>query len=148
MEEVLKAFGVDWRLLIIQAVNFGLLLLVLWQFLYKPLMRMLDERRATIEAGITNAEKADKALKQIDVERSGIIAKATKDGEAVIERARKAGSDQERTIVGAAEGKAAALLKAAEAEAAESKKRALQESKAELAKLIVLGAEKVVREKA
>lgn len=147
MEEVLKAFGVDWRLLIIQAVNFGLLLLVLWQFLYKPLMRLLDARRVKIEEGIMNAEKADKTLKKIDEEKAGILAKATKEGESVIERARKAGSDQERAIVASAEQKASSVMKAAEAEAAEAKKKALQESKAELAKLIVLGAEKLVREK-
>lgn len=148
MEEVLKAFGVDWRLLIIQAVNFGLLLLVLWQFLYKPLMKMLDARRTTIEEGVENAHKAQATLHKIEEEKGSILAAATKEGESLLERAQKAGSDRERTIVAQAEMKASALVKAAEAEAAEAKKRALSESKAEIAKLIVLGAEKVIRENA
>ena len=145
MEQVLGAFGVDWRLLTIQAVNFGILLFVLWRFLYRPLMKLLDERRVKIEEGIRNAHTAQRHLKQIDEEKAGIIAKATKEGEMQIERARKMASDKEREIVQQADAKAAALLKSAEAQAKEEKKRVLEESRKELARLIVLGAEKVLK---
>ena len=43
MGQVLAAFGIDWRLLLINSINFGLLLLALWYFLYGPLMKMLEE---------------------------------------------------------------------------------------------------------
>ena len=48
MEKVLDVFGIDWKLLLINAVNFGLLLATLSYFFYKPMMRMLDLRRDKI----------------------------------------------------------------------------------------------------
>lgn len=146
MEGIIHAFAIDWRLLLIQAVNFGLLLLVLWHFLYKPLMKMLDERRQKIEGGVRDAERAELKLQEIESERTSIITSATKEGEGIVERARKAGSDKERQLTSDAEAKVQSLLKSAEREAQELKNRAMDESKAEMAKLIVLGAERVIRE--
>jgi F-type H+-transporting ATPase subunit b len=146
MEGIIHAFAIDWRLLLIQAVNFGLLLLILWHFLYKPLMRMLDERRIKIEGGVRQAEAAEHKLKEIESERVGIITTASREGEGIVERARKTASDKERSLLSDAEERAASLLKSAEREAQELKTKALDESKAEMAKLVVLGAERVIRE--
>ena len=146
MSELFATFGVNWKLLLIQAVNFGLLLLILWKFLYTPLMKMLDTRRTTIEEGVRNAEKAEHTLTKIESERGSIVAAATREGEGIVERARKAGSEKERQITAEAEAKAVLHLKSAEREAQELKSKALAESKAEMAKLIVLGAERVIRE--
>ncbi len=146
MEGILEAFGVDWRLLLIQAVNFALLLIVLRHFLYQPLLRLLDERRAKIEGGVRDAESAEQKLKSIEGERVNIIASASREGEAIVDRARAAGIDAERKIASEAEARAAALLSSAEREAEELKRKALDESKAEMAKLIVLGAERILRE--
>ena len=48
MAQVLSTFGIDWRLLIVNAVNFALVLLALWYFLYAPVMRMLESRRERV----------------------------------------------------------------------------------------------------
>ena len=48
MDQLLHAFGIDVKLLLAQAVNFGVLLVVLWLVLYKPVMKTLDERKAKI----------------------------------------------------------------------------------------------------
>jgi N utilization substance protein A len=48
MEQLFTTFGVNWKLLVIQAVNFTVLLTALSYFLYRPLMKVLDDRKATI----------------------------------------------------------------------------------------------------
>lgn len=62
MEAFIKQFGIDWRLLVSQAVNFFLVLVVLRMFVYKPISTILRERKLRVEQGIAKAEEADLRL--------------------------------------------------------------------------------------
>ncbi len=145
--EIFHAFGVDWRLLLIQAVNFGVLMLILWRFLYRPLLRLLDDRRAKVEKGVHDADKAHRQLMEAEHEKRAMIAAATKEADALSERARKDIALREKEAALAADEKAARMLAQAEKESAELKAQALAGAKNEMAKLIVLGAEKALRTK-
>ena len=61
MEDILKVFGVNWKLLGIQMVNFGILMYFLHRFLYKPVFAMLDKRQATLAKGLKDAADAAQA---------------------------------------------------------------------------------------
>jgi F-type H+-transporting ATPase subunit b len=78
MQQFLSQLGIDWRLLISQAVDFALLLAVLWFFLYKPLLKLLKDRRQKIEEGLVKAKMADERLHEID----GIGKEKIKEAEA------------------------------------------------------------------
>ncbi len=65
MQEFLTQFGIDWRLLISQAVNFAVVLALLRMFVYKPVANILRERRLRVEQGIAKAEEADKRLEDV-----------------------------------------------------------------------------------
>ena len=144
MEQVLITFGIDWKLLIINAINFGLLLAVLWYFLYGPLTRMLEERRQKVAQGVRDAEAAKERLSEIESSRSTLIAKAGKEADTIVTHARASATAKEKEILAAGELAASALLKDAQSQAAELKRQAVEESKHEVAKLIVLGIEKAV----
>jgi len=62
----LGQLGIDWRLLLSQAVNFFLLLFILRLFVYKPLVNVLKERRQKIEEGLAKAEEAEERLHEVD----------------------------------------------------------------------------------
>ena len=47
--ELFGKLGIEWKLLLAQGLNFILLLIILRKFLYKPILKMLDERRAKAE---------------------------------------------------------------------------------------------------
>ena len=147
MSAILTTFGIDWRLLLINALNFGLLLLGLWYFLYTPLMRMLEERRAKVAKGVEDAQAAAVSLKEIEGTRASTLAHAGKEADEVLAKARSAGQAKEREMLAHAEAAAASVVKEAEAQAAEAKARAIAESKQEVAKLIVLGMEKAMQGK-
>lgn len=147
MSAIIEAFGVDWRLLIINAVNFALTLGVLWYFLYAPLMRIIEERRAKVAAGVRDAEAATEHLRQIDASRSDLLASAGKEADEVLAKAREAGVVKQRELAAAGEATAARLLSEAQLQAREAREHALEESKKEVAKLIVLGIEKAGAEK-
>ena len=67
MNQLLFQLGIDWKLILSQAVNFAILLTVLTLFVYKPLMKVIKTRNAKIKEGLEKAEEADIRLKEVDV---------------------------------------------------------------------------------
>ena len=66
MSQLFSQLGIDWHLLLSQAVNFLLLLAILRFVVYKPLLTLLHKRRERIEEGLTKADEADKRLGEVD----------------------------------------------------------------------------------
>ena len=145
MEQVLTTFGIDWRLLLINAFNFGLLLTVLWYFLYAPIMRMLEDRRTKIASGVKSAEEAEQKLKEISSEKKSILASASHDAEEMLAKAKEVGKHKEQELVKEAHEKSAKIVEEATMRAEDAKRRALAESKEEVARMVVLGAEKILK---
>ena len=147
MSQVLSVFGIDWRLLLINAVNFGLVLVALRYFLYAPVMRMLETRREKLAQGVRDADNAARSLSEIENSRAEVLAAAGKDADALVAAARAAGAQKERELMQKGEATAATLMRDASAQAAELQRRSIEESKQEVAKLIVLGMEKAFKTK-
>lgn len=148
MDEIVKAFGIDIRLIIIQLVNFGILMAVLGYFLYKPIMKMLQEREDKITQGLKDAEAAATAKAEAGTEKQTILTKAHLEAEEVGKRAKEAASGEATDIVSAANTKAAQVVADAEAKREQIKNLARQESEKEIAQVAILAAEKLLREKA
>ena len=55
--ELLDKFGINFSVLLAQAVNFLIVLVVLYRFAYKPILKILHDRTRTIETSLKNAEK-------------------------------------------------------------------------------------------
>lgn len=145
MEQVFAAFGIEWQLLLAQAVNFAIVLVALTYFLYKPLMKMLGERQEKIAQGIKDAEAAAAARVATDAEKAGILAVAEAEAQEVAARATAEGKSEREKLVRSGEERAEAILKDAEAQAEEARRRALAESESEIARAAVLAAEKILR---
>ena len=147
MSKILEVFGIDWRLLVINAINFGLLLLALRYFLYGPIMAVLESRRERIAKGVRDAELAERELQETEAARSVVLAKAGKEADSFLAHGRERGLAKEKELIVAGETAAWSLLKEADNQAKELKARAIAESKEEVAKLIVLGMERVMGSK-
>ena len=147
MEDLLHAFGIDGRLIVIQIFNFALLAGVLWYFLYEPILKLLDERREKVKKGIEDAEAAAKARGQAEEEKRGILSEAQQEAQGVVTRAREAGDEKRKTIVADAEAEALRLIATAKSEGIELKEQLRKESEAEVAKAAILAAEKILRTK-
>jgi len=138
----LGVFGIDWRLLVVNAINFGLLLFLLKYYAYGPIMNALEARRQKVSEGVRNADLAERRLKSIEASKAEILAQAGKEADALLAHGREAGIAKEKEIIAEGEMAAVSLLKDAENQAKEMKAQAIAESREEVAKLIVLGMEK------
>ena len=90
VEEVARAFGVDWPHLGAQMISFGIVCAVLYALAYKPILRILEARRQQIAAGLANAEKIKAELVRIEVARQEILTQAGAEGRQLIDEARAA----------------------------------------------------------
>ena len=148
MSELFAAFGLDWRLLLIQAFNFAILLAVLWKFLYTPILKMLDERRDKVVKGVKDAEEAAQKLAASDEEGRAIVASAAKDAEGLVGDARKRADEKRADMIRAAEAHAEGILAEANARAAEAQRQALAATEREIARTAMLAAEKLLKQRA
>lgn len=146
MEAILTTFGIDWRLLLINAINFGLLLLGLWYFLYGPVLRMLEERRQKVAQGVQEAQRAHEELQNIEASRAQLLGEAGREADHLVSQARALAVQKERELIGEGEAAAQRIVQQAQAQAQEEKKQAILESKEEVAKMIVLGVEKMLKD--
>lgn len=146
--EVLHAFSIDWKILVIQLFNFALILWVLRRFLYRPVMRMIDERSARIAQGLKDADDARVAKEKVAAQKDDIILAARAEGAAIVESLRKDALEKERKLSHEAEERRTALMMDAKKNAEEERDHVLRESEKEVARLAVLAAEKILRERA
>ncbi|MDE2071678.1 MAG: ATP synthase F0 subunit B [Patescibacteria group bacterium] len=139
MAQILATFGVDWRLVLVNSINFGIALLALWYFLYAPLMRVLEERRARVARGVADAQAAAERLAQTEVARQKVLAEAGQEADAALGAARKAAAALHQEAQKASSAAARGTLRDARARAQEIEAQALEHAKRASAKLIVLG---------
>jgi F-type H+-transporting ATPase subunit b len=91
--EILQKFGFEPVLFAAQIVNFLILAFVFKRYLYKPILKVLAERKAKIAQSLEDAEKAHIALEKADAKHDEILKKASNEGQKIIEDA-KAGAEE------------------------------------------------------
>lgn len=146
--DALIAFGVNWKLLLIQGVNFGLLLILLYRYLYKPLFALIEKRQRVIEKGLSDAAAAKLEKEKTEGERDGILEASRTEGGHIVDTLRKQALEQEREILHAAEEKKHAVLADAIAKAEDEREYILRETEKDITRMAVLAAEKILQGKA
>jgi len=66
---MLETLGINWNEFIASAIDFSIVLLVLWKLAYKPVFNMLEARKEKIAEGIANAEKIKAELAKTEAAR-------------------------------------------------------------------------------
>lgn len=143
MEKILQDFGVKPLLLAAQIVNFLVLLFILKKVLYKPILKVLEERKNTIAQSLKNAEEIEKKLAQTEVEREEALEKAAKEAQKILEDATKSANQ----IINEAHTKAASgieeMLKKGRDQIKQDREVMQQELKGEVADIVVSSLQKI-----
>jgi F-type H+-transporting ATPase subunit b len=119
----------DWSTLALQTVNFAILVWLLHRFLYRPVLRLLDARRAEIDKQYAEAHmaeaKAKDELAALEAERAGIAVERA----AALEQASAQAAEAAAARHAQAEHEAADLLDAARKALAAERGLALAEAR-------------------
>jgi F-type H+-transporting ATPase subunit b len=147
MDELIKTFHIETNLIIAQLVNFTIVLLVLYKFAYKPILKALNDRTGKIEKGIKNAEEAQNKLAEIAQKEKEILSEAKKEAQKIIAEAEKVGVKNKEEIIAESKKQSEKILADAEKKIESEKNKMFAEVKAEVADLIVAATGKIINEK-
>lgn len=135
--EIIHTLGIDWDKLIAQTISFSVFLWVLWRFAYKPVLDILEKRRAKIEESLANAEKIKKDMERTELEKREIILKANEQAVQIVGEAQKAAAAQSEKKIQEAISQAETMIKKAEAAIDLERDKMMTELKKEVAHLVV-----------
>jgi len=92
VQQIANTFGVDWPHLVAQIVSFCIVCFLLHRFAYKPVLRILDERRTQIAKNVADTERIRVELEQAEAERHRIMLQAEAKATKILEEAHAAGA--------------------------------------------------------
>lgn len=108
-------------------IQFLLLLIILWRFLWKPILQRLKDREDHIAKQIKDAEETSKEAKAVLEDYRGKLAGAEEDGKKIIERHKEKAERDAKEIVMLAREKADAIKVKAEADIIKAQQKAQAE---------------------
>jgi F-type H+-transporting ATPase subunit b len=138
--------SIDWSLLLIQAVTFGLAVTVLWRFFWKPLAKFMEARRYAIEHDIETARKSLESAQQSQAEVELRLARIKSEASELLQQASEEGKRTREQILQEAQAEARRLLDDAGRQIAEERVRAIHDLRAETVALSMLIAEKALKQ--
>jgi len=121
MKELLENFGVNWKLLLAQVVNFGILFYVLKRFAYGPIVNMLEERQKRIKKGLQEAAESEQKLREAEEKERLILEKANLKALTLVSEAADVAHKKEAEIIETGYHKAESIIKGAERKIEEEK---------------------------
>ncbi len=142
---MLETLGIHFPSLAIYLVNFLLVLLLLYLFAYKPILRLMDQRadriRESLEAADTARQEAASSQEAIQEQ----ITEARREGQRIMDQAREASERFRTEEMDKARHEAEAFVERAKDDIARERDTALQEVRASFGDLAITAAERVIR---
>ncbi|MGH8631676.1 MAG: F0F1 ATP synthase subunit B [Burkholderiales bacterium] len=140
------ALGFNLPALIAQLINFALLLIIFRLLLYKPLLRILDERKQRIQEGLDASDEAKRRLAETEQDVTKELEKARQEGQAHIAQAQQIASRIQEESRATARVEAEQLLERARGEIQLERDGAIADLRREFADLTVTAAGRVIKE--
>ena len=144
MSELIRQFGVDWKLLLAQAVNFGILIFLLTKFAYRPILAMFAKRREDIEKGVRFTKEAEEARDRADAMSAAEMRRARAQALAVVTGAEETAKIRKEEIATEATRKSEAIIADARRAAAQEKAKMSDAAYADARDLIRSGIARVL----
>lgn len=136
--------GINVPVLIAQTINFVFLLLILRLFIYKPVLKMLDERREKIREGLSAAERGRETAAEASREAEAAIEAARSEGQQIVAQAQAISQRIQEEARQQAQAQSDAMLERARSEIQLERDSAISELRREFADLTISAAEKVI----
>ena len=109
--------------MLLQGFNFLLLLFILKKYLYKPVLKILQERKKKIEEGLEFSEKMRAELGKSEKKAAEITDKARLEAQKIISQAKSDAKKKENEILSAAENEASEKIARANKEIGSMKQK-------------------------
>jgi F-type H+-transporting ATPase subunit b len=140
-------FGIQIPLLTAQILCFGIVAFLLWKFAFKPVLATLDERQKKIADGLDYAEKMKAELAAAQARSEEIFRDASLKARQIMADAQQTAKDFADAQQKEAVEKAGDILAKARQAVELEHKRMLDDTRGEIARLVVATTERVLARK-
>ena len=144
MDELISTFHIDWKLMIAQIINFGLVFALIYLLAAKPLSKLMKDRTKEITDGLDNAKKAEVEVANANLKKEEIIREAKNGAKQILATSQVDGKE----IVKEAKDKATLekeeIIKQAKLDAEKEKKNSDEQVRKEASVLVSEGVRKVM----
>jgi F-type H+-transporting ATPase subunit b len=141
---IVDQFGVDWPMLIAQAINFLIVAFVIWKFAFKNILSTVKEREKQIADSLRNADKIKLELEETEKQQQETLQEASLEAKKTISIAQeqaKAFIEEQKED---ARKQAEEIITKAKLAMEQERERVLREAREEIASLVVLTTSKVL----
>jgi len=138
--------GINLGFLLFQIFNFLILMILLYAFAYRPIVRMLENRKQKIAQGLEDARIAAEARANAEKDAAGIIAEAQAKAAHIINQATERADNAMIEVRSEADKEIVKERQAVLAESVEQRNRILGDLRGQVAALSIAAAQKLIGE--
>ena len=142
----MDALGINLGYLIMQILLFTILMLVLYNYAYAPIIKVLEERKARIAKGLEDARQAAIARDNADAEAKKILDAARAEAAKIRQDANVQAEEQAAGVMAKANDEGKRIIAVAREDAEAERNRILSELRGQVVSIAVAAANKLIGE--
>lgn len=142
----IATLGLNAKIFLAQLINFAVVLLVLWRFAYKPIVKLLEERQSKIDKSVKDAEAIEVRMKGMDSEHAEMMKKAKADAQKVVDEAMAAADDRKAEMIDKAKREVERVIMQGKAQLQAEREAMVREARKELVDVALAATKKIIGE--
>jgi F-type H+-transporting ATPase subunit b len=147
MDSIISTFHIDWKIIIAQAINFGVVFIVLYIFALKPLSKLMAERSEKIGRGIEDAKTNATLVAKTEKEYDEMLTKAKNEADKIFQDGKKEALAKKAMMLEEAKAEVAVVIENGKKMLEADKVKMVEEAKKEIVTLAMLATEKLINSK-
>ncbi|MFA5778413.1 MAG: F0F1 ATP synthase subunit B [Candidatus Paceibacterota bacterium] len=147
MESIISTFHIDWKIIIAQAINFGVVFVVLYIFALKPLSKLMAERSEKIAKGIDDAKTNAATLEKTRAEYDEVLLKAKAEANKIFQDGKKEAETKKTLMLEEAKKEVATTIENGKKMLEVEKNKMMSDVKNEIINLAMQATEKLIKSK-
>lgn len=144
MDSIISTFQIDWKIIIAQAVNFGVVFIVLYIFALKPLSKLMAERGEKIAKGVDDAKSNAVMLETTRQEYNKVIMKARIEANTIFQNGKKEAETKKNLMIEAAKVEVSGMIENGKKMLEVQKVKMIEEAKKKIVSLAMLATRKLI----
>ncbi len=148
MDSIISTFHIDWKIIIAQAINFGVVFVVLYLFALKPLNKLMTERADKIKKGIDDAKVNASILERTEKEYEQALQKARAEANTIFQNAKKEAETKKNSMIEDAKKEVKGIIDGGKKTLEAEKIKMVEEAKKEIVVIAMKATEKLLANKA
>jgi F-type H+-transporting ATPase subunit b len=140
-------FGLNANLFLAQLINFGIIMLVLWKWVFGPVTKGLQNRTAKIEKSLQDAETVEQEKQNFEVWRTAEMTTARKEAAEIVAKAKTDAESVRTHLLSQTKAEQEKVIAQTKEQLKSEQARSVAEVKQEIATLVVAASQKILRGK-